>query len=492
MRGGRFVGFVLVVGGCGGLSREPSPPTLIEDAVVAEVSIDQSYIAYYTAPIGLSDGPLSGSLTVKPLPSGSAVALGDGVFDANFILSKDTLYFFQEPAVDPTTSLYVGSLSIWTPRLSAPVRLSSGYVPVSATTEDHSVTLFLDTPMANQTAPGTVKLLTTGECAGMSCPVHTLAENVALTGTRMSLDGRYASYHEVRTDGATTTHDVFLVDVADGTATQVGTTTIPPQAMSLPWNLSNFSPDASKLATLSTVGGAPLQLQVISTATGTPIGWGALPAGSLCIAAAFSDSETLFVQVLDTNGNSSVYETTAGGASFFVKATQFFLNHIPAGVQRYFFFSTTPAAELAAQAPYDLKVIDLSSPGSSPVPLATSTRSTPQVSGDVTAVWFIDPYDAQTENGPLVAASLPAGRPSTLAQQTIGANFGGGTNHLFYFGSNAPSGVSNLGDGPLFRWSEGVTEQVGSDILRWASAENPPTLYVTPAHPLGIYRIPLP
>src|SRR5580692_11263190 len=286
-----------------------------------------------------------------PLPSGRAIPLADRAFDANFNRSTDTLYFFQEPALVAATSMYVGSLSIWTPKLAAPVRLSSGYVPHSATTLDHSVTLFFDTPQPDPTAPGRVKLLRTAGCAETSCPVLTLTGDLSLTGTGISLDGRYADYHPVTTavDGVET-HDVFLVSVSEGKATRVARSTIPSRAASLDWDLSTFAPDGSKLATFTTLGGAALQLQVVSTATGAPIPWAAPPAGTTCITAAFSDPATLFVEVLDAEGGLSIHRTTATGESRFVSATQFFLSHTPAGSERYLFFSTTAATALAAQA----------------------------------------------------------------------------------------------------------------------------------------------
>jgi hypothetical protein len=490
----RCVALTLLLAGCGGQTEGHTPTTLVENAVGASVSFDGTFIAYYVQPSRLSAGPFSGSLEVMPLPSGSAISLGDGAIGANFGASVGTLYFLQRPTMDATTSEYTGTFSIWTPKLDVPVALSSGYVPRSVTTADHSVILFLDTPQPDQAAPGQVKLLQTGECAGTSCPVQTLADGVALTAERMSPDGRYAAYDtETLADGGEE-REIFLVSVADATTTQVATTTIPARVVSVQ-ELSSFAPDGSLLATLTTIDGNALQLQVISTATGAPIPW-ATPPGTFSTNVQFADPATLLVGVLDAQGISSVYRTTATEASLLVNATQFFLSYVPAGAERYLFFTTTTTTTaLASNAPYDLQMLDLSAPTAPPVTLAQSTRSVPSVSNDLSAAWFIDPYDAATGLGTLIAASLPGGRLSTVASSANfsgGENFGGDTSHLFYFGTPSfSSSVPNAAGAALYDFIQGASEQVDPDALRWDS-DSTPTIYVTANNPLRIYREPLP
>jgi hypothetical protein len=112
-------------------------------------------------------------------------------------------------------------------------------------------------------------------------------------------------------------------------------------------------------------------------------------------------------------------------------------------------------------------------------------------------VWFLDPYDATTGLGAIMAASLPEGRLSTVASPASfsgGANFCADTNQLFYFGTpNAPSpAVPNWADAPLYDFSQGTSRQVDPDALRWISASSPPTVYVTADNPLRIYRELLP
>jgi hypothetical protein len=64
-----------------------------------------------------------------------------------------------------------------------------------------------------------------------------------------------------------------------------------------------------------------------------------------------------------------------------------------------------------------------------------------------------------------------------------------GTHQLFYFGtSTLPTGVSNLAASPLYRWNQGETHQVELDALRLDTAPSPPTIYVSAANPLRIYR----
>ena len=485
----------LVLVSCGQTKGPPSE-VVVANAIGAAVSFDQSLIAYYTRPSRLSGGPFTGSLEVMPLPSGSATSLAEGVFGASFGASVDTLYFAQRPTLDPTTQEYTGTLSIWRSGLHAPVALSSGFVPRSVTTADHSATLFLDTPEPDQDAAGQVKLLRTSECAGTSCPVQTLGDAVMVTAMRMSLDGRYAAYDTKAGASADADRAVFLVSVTGGATTQVATPTIPAQ---LPFaqELSSLSPDGSLLATLTTISGQPLQLQVLSTATGTPVPWSTPPAGTMGENLQFADAATLFVGAQDARGNTAVYRTTATATSLIVSATQFFLSYVPAGAERYLFFSTTAATALASKAPYDLQMLDLSAPNAVPVLLAHATRGTPSISNDLSTAWFLDPYNTTTGLGAVVAASLPEGRLSTVASAASfsgGANFCAGTNQLFYFGTpTGPSrAVANASDEPLYDFSQGTSRQVDPDGLRWISASNPPTVYVTADNPLRIYREPLP
>jgi hypothetical protein len=485
----------LLLAGCGH-TVVPAPETVVEGAIVAEVSIDQSFISYYTQPSRLSAGPYTGSLEVMPLPSGSKIPLGAGAFNANFGRSSDTLYFVQQPTIDVATSSYTGSFSIWTPRLDAPVQLSSGYVPRSAGTADHAEILFLDTPTPDQSAQGAVKLLRTSGCAGTSCPMSTLADGVALSSMRMSLDGRYAAYTVKTIAGGVDTRDIFLVSVAAGTTTHVASTTIPPQFASLSYQLSSFAPDGSLLATLTTLGNSALQVQVISTATAAPVAWAAPPPGMVCTNVVFSDPSTLLVSVLDAGGGFHLHRTTATTEAPFLDYTRFFLYDFPEGAGRYLFFSTGPAV---ANMPYDLEMMDLANPTAPPVPLATSTFGGGggiHLSHDLSAVWLVDQYDTASQLGTLVVASLPAGQISKVADSVYGggANFGADTDHLFYFGAaTLPSGVPNASGAPLYGWSQGATaRQVDADALRWDTALDPPTMYVTADSPLRIYREPLP
>jgi hypothetical protein len=47
-------------------------------------------------------------------------------------------------------------------------------------------------------------------------------------------------------------------------------------------------------------------------------------------------------------------------------------------------------------------------------------------------------------------------------------------------------------DAPLYRFSQGTSQQVEPDALLWDSAPNAPTLYVTADNPLRVYQEPLP
>ena len=115
--------FLLLLATCGGTVSKPQIPALIEGVIASQVSSDQSLLAYYSAPSHLMNGPITGSLSVVPLPSGVPISLGDGAFDANFDRGPSVLYFFTNPAIDVESPLtepptYDGALSIWTPAMS--------------------------------------------------------------------------------------------------------------------------------------------------------------------------------------------------------------------------------------------------------------------------------------------------------------------------------------------------------------------------------------
>jgi hypothetical protein len=257
------------------------------------------------------------------------------------------------------------------------------------------------------------------------------------------------------------------------------------------YHLAALAPDGSLVATITTVNGDALQLEVISTATGAPVPWGAPPAGMLCTTVQFADAATLFVEALDAQGNAAVYRTTATGASAFVSATQFFLLQAPAGAERYFFFSTMAMTALASQAPFDLQMVDLATPNATPIPLARSTLTVPSLSDDLSSLWVLDQYDVTAGLGTLIEASLPSGRLSTVASSVNvdSINFASGSNDLFYGPRpNIPSGVPNTAGAPLFVFSGGKSELIDPDIVRWDTRPSPPTLYVTADNPLRIYR----
>jgi hypothetical protein len=464
---------------------------LVENAVVADVSGDQKLLAFYTKPTRLNGGPYSGSLQVMTLPSGAPLSLAEDAFDANFNGPSETMYFFQQPALNPKKSNYAGTLWLWNPTLTAPVALSSGYASISATTADHAVTLFLDTPGPDSSVPGDVRLVRTQDCANASCVTTTVASGVVVLATRVSLDGRYAAYDTQTTDGTTTERDVFLVSVADATTTHVGAAMIPYGMQGLQ-RFSDLSPDGSLLATITAADGNGLALQVVSTTTGAGTPWSALPAGLSCTGVQFADATRLLVGTVDAQGGSAVYLTTATEASVLVNASQFFLEHSPPGAERYFFYSTTPVAALATGAPYDLQMLDLLSPSAPSVPLATASLSTPKLSDDLSRVWVTDHEDPSTGLGTLMIASLPAGPASIAASGAYAssANFAAGTDGFIYGdGEATAASVPNGVVGPLsILTGSGATLPIESDSLRWVSAPSPATIYVTADNPLRIYR----
>ena len=54
---------------------------------------------------------------------------------------------------------------------------------------------------------------------------------------------------------------------------------------------------------------------MISTGSGEVVSWGTQPAGTSCLKAAFLDPATLFTDLIDNQGNSAVFRSTATGSA---------------------------------------------------------------------------------------------------------------------------------------------------------------------------------
>jgi hypothetical protein len=405
MRASTWLCFVALAG-----CSSSGPQKLADNAVLAAVSPDEKFLAYYTNYSMMSNHAALGTLSVKPIGGGATTALGDNAFGGAFTMTGSALTWSTGPT--PSTdanavNVVYGGLSVWTPQTTAPVKLTTGLATYAAEPPDSSFVLYFDGAMPTRTQTGNVSLVRTSECAGTACKPIMLAANVEVSSMIASLDGRFGAYVVRSGTGAGAMHDAWLVDVMAGTATKLASSTLA--------NFVALSPDGNLAAVGAsmTVPGVPvavpLQLQVFSTSSKAAVPWAAQPQGTGTVQAAFSDASTLITRVTTAQMMSSIYRTTASAATQLVPTAKLFiLQRNTAQAARWLFVTTANAT-----APYDLSVYDLMAATPTAMTLGTMT-SAPTVSSDGTVVRFLESYDVNAETGSLMTAALPA-QPTKIA-----------------------------------------------------------------------------
>ena len=464
------------------------PRKLVDNAVLAAVSEDHSYLAYYTGPTMLPDDAITGSLSVEKI-GGAPIKLADGAFGATFNRSGDTLWFATNPqkSTDPNSTTIYGTLQIWTPNLSAPVAITSGLSILDASPPDGSFVISFDAPMPMARQMGNVVLARASDCDGTACKPIMLASNVECTGVQISQDGRFAAYAITSGTGAAAEHQAWLVNVATGAATMIAQSTLAePIAL---------SPDGNLFATTKEVAMAqlklPLQLAVFSTSSMQEVTWAAQPAMTGSVQLAFTDASTLILRTQALQGASTIYKTTAGAATMLGPGKFFAIQHVPAAAARWVFVSQNGTNVL--EPPYDVSVYD--STAATPTATMLATAGTlPSVSDDGTQARFLDMFDATALTGNLMVSTLPAAPQMVASGVTEGASaFALGSDELYWLDAIGGTGSMN-------EWLNGKTKVVAKNVYDFRTRDMPATIWyaITAADPItgvsapGIYQIPAP
>jgi len=466
-----------VVAGCSP-SRLPTNATkLIDTAVLADVSASQQSIAYY----------LNETSQYVKTPD-RVITVGDGTFWPSFGERGEALTFSSgatPSAEDPTR--YFAALSLWTPAMSAPAKLSSGLAVHWSVPPDRSFVILFDAPNPTLTLqPGDVLLVRASDCAGNACRPITLATNVQATAVSSSFDGRFASYVVVNGTGAAALHETWIVDVAAGTTRKIAASS---QSAS-----SSFSPRGDLIAATTQTGILNRQLQVFSTTTAMPVTWAPQPMTTETVAVTFAEEDQLLARVHPTSitdsSLDSLYVMSGTAATPLGRATGAYL------VNRR---STATARWLFMVDANRLLLLDLGNLSADALNLSTAFDAIPRISDDGTSAVFLDNYDSSGGSGSLTRVELATGTKTRIAENIVprAYDFATGTTSILWL--DAVDGT-----GMLREWKAGTAMDIAGPVFNFISRPSPPTVYLTtisttgteslnvdPGSP-GIWSIPTP
>ncbi len=447
--------------------------SIVSGGSVVGVSGDQRYVAYM---VGEGGTPMTGSLWVKPLPDGAPVHLADNAYNPGFGRTGHAVYFLVGPTPRPAGG-FSGRLYLWTPELGAAVRVTQGFDEMWAEPPDYSVDLFVEAAEPGGRQNADVRLLRTAECTRAACAPATLASGVNVRRVAISRDGRSAAFvREELVDGVTSL-TTWFVRTADGTTTRIATTPLPSLTVATR-ALVDFSPDGARVAVLTSRAGAPLQPEVLDTATLAPVALGALPSVLQCIDLTFSDADTLFVETVDASSNRSVYRLDATSAIHVAQATYFFIRRDVPGAERYLFHCNATDESLATGALTAWTMIDLRTGAST---VLTRLGTAPVVSDDLTTALFAEDLDAEQQFGSVYVAPLSGGQPLLVERSLYlrGVSFARGAHALLYFATPQPGATG----AEVRAWVDGRASVLDPNARRYVTAEGPSVAYITRADP---------
>jgi hypothetical protein len=430
----------------------PSGVQLTNGGLLESIAADAQYVAFLPADTRAARQSV-GALTVMPLPSGPRIAVAGAAYGAAFA-GNDTLFYSVAPALstDPGSVASYGGLGVWMPSLAAGVTLSRGYAVSRLLASDGSYALWWDvaTPTANGT--GDLTLGRSADCKGPGCASVTIAAGVTRPSELSGTDSHAA--YSIKS-GAT--YDVWLIDVAAGTSAQVisgGTS-----------GAISFSSDGAFLAGVGPRGA----LQVVATADGSAVPWGALPAGARVRSLDFVDATRIAVRATPAGATSdSAYVATRHAVTPIISGGVggIFVVRSGAGGTTRWLLASGPLnhAGLGAVSGYDL-----SAGTATAIPLATSTRpSTIAISSDQLYARVLEAYEPASASGTLTMVKLPGGSRATLDKGVAAATVS----------ATGPHAVMWIGaGGRLSAWRDGVITAYASGVRDFRTRSN--TVYFT-------------
>jgi hypothetical protein len=445
----------------------PAAPPLVADSILQAVTTDQTLMGFL---INAADenGVTAGDLRVMSPAGTASTPVGGHAYGASFGLRSSVLTYLANPtaSIDASSTAVYGSVNVWMPGMSAGARLSAGLAPLHVAPPDNSFNLFWDTTAASFAGAGDVKLARSADCAGAACQPLTLKPSLTgLFSMAAAADGMHGAF-VVRT--AATTYDVYLVDVAAGTATRVVTAG--------PSSSFSFSPDGAWLAAI----GPGSTLQVFTAATGAAATWSALPAGAKALQVSFADPTTLVVRATPAGTTvQTAYRSTASATSPIVSGVvgmELPRNSTSTqGTARFLFVNTSVTGKVGDVIAYDLQA---STPTAIPVATAANVTSV-AVSFDQTYARVLESFDSTSMTGTLTAVALPGGTTTTLASGvSLSSPSFAGSHTLLYLDDSTATGT-------LTSWDENGTSTYSPGVDEYRVRFTPSTVYFSTAS--GVY-----
>jgi hypothetical protein len=422
---------LLALAACGG-GTSPAAGPIVGGAVLAGVSSDLATLATLAAAQRQTNGAFIGMLQLSPAAGGVARSLDANAAAATYARGT-TLYYLAgatqvaegSPVARPRS---YGTLKAWLPSQPGPIVLG-GTVGSFAVARNGSAVAFLDRATASSAATGTVKVWSTTSAAPI--PV---ASGVASATLVVSDDGTRVLVAVPKTDADPP--KVLLVSFPGGTVQTLSTDASARSAM--------MSPDGATVAWVE--AGNNL---LVASGLGAPTTIAVAPGPSSTLQAAEMVGATRFVaKVKVGDADPELYLISASAVTPLGIVAPIRFSVVPetpgdsVSSGRWLFFARTQDGVTGVE---DLWLLDLASPSSPPVQLATATSGSPTFSDDGTAIRYLDDLDLDTGFGTLSRAALPGATPTRVAAGVRAAAFEPGTDRLLYIAdADVATGIGRL------------------------------------------------
>jgi hypothetical protein len=409
-------------------------------AVLVGVSYDQAWAAVLASPTRLSNGAHTGQLQVVPVSGGGDPVVLDGNSAGGLYNRGTVLWYLGGVTIvsegTPTTPHAYGTLYVWQPGMPAPAKIGNN-VREFYPSQDGSACVFMDWSQQTIAASNTGKLQTVSAaaCVGGTCQPATIASGItaAQASWRIANDGRLV-FATIRGTGVTDPGKAVLV-TPDGGLQPLSTEVATRSAMMTPGG-----------DIVAWVEGTNV-LKVAATAT--PDMAQTFPVEApLVEAAAMVDGGHFVLEVREGMGASEVrlvqVSATANTPLDAPQPHEIFVSQSAPGVSsKYLFYAQT----VDADGDRDLWMLDLTTAGAAPVPLAARVAlpfaESLQFSDDGTMVRFLDEYDPTKRTGDFYVVSPATGTRALVALGLHEAIFLPGSTRLLYVG--APDTTTGAG-----------------------------------------------
>jgi hypothetical protein len=444
-------------------------------SVLVAVSYDQAWAAVLTDATRLSNGLHTGKLEVVPIAGGGAsVPLDDNSSGGLYERGTALWYLGGVTIVNegtPATPHAYGALYVWMPGMPVPAKVGNN-VREFYPSQDGSACVFMDWSQQTIAASNTGKLVTASAaaCASGSCQPLTIASGITAAQASWRIaDNGQVLFATVRGANVTDAGKAVLV-TADGTVTSLSTGVATRSAM--------MTPGGDVVAWVE--GTNVLQVTAVATPSNTQKLAVTAP---LIDAAAMIDGGHFVLSVREgaDSGTASLVQVSAtantpldGGVPL-----ELFVSQAAPGASNDFLFYSQVANGDGTR---DLWMLDLTTAGAQPVPLAAKTPlplgENLLFSDDGSWLRYFDQYDPATRVGEvdLIQPAHPV--RTVVADLAHQAAFIPRTSRLLYIGApDATTGAGVLTLLPSLDKSA-LVEGVG-EVNFVASRTSPSRVYYT-------------